>query len=100
LALWGNLSCSRISHPALSRASTTLASEALDKAVSLDRSGAIDQAGNIARETLCIDPMHPRALHLRGTIAHRRRDHDFARMLILRTRHAEPSAKKRRRSSR
>lgn len=67
-----------------------LVSEALDEAVRLHRSGAIDQAAAIYREILCIDPTHPQALHLCGVIAHQRGAHELARTLILRALQADP----------
>jgi tetratricopeptide (TPR) repeat protein len=52
--------------------------ERLKKSVDLHRAGQLDEAENMYRDIVRIDPGHADALHLLGVIAHQREDYDTA----------------------
>jgi protein O-GlcNAc transferase len=66
--------------------------DAIEEAMSHHRAGRLMQAEDIYKQVLQIKPDHPDALHLLGTVAHQKGEHDNAIELINKALAIAPSA--------
>jgi protein O-GlcNAc transferase len=66
--------------------------DAIEEAMSHHRAGRLMQAEDVYKHVLQIKPNHPDALHLLGTIAHQKGEHDSAIELINKALAIAPSA--------
>lgn len=56
--------------------------DALNAAIQLHQAGRLQDAENVYRQVLAVQPRHPEALHLMGLCAHQKGDHATAAKLI------------------